>query len=454
MTHRFGGVERRNMARRGSSKLFAAGSRGHRVALVRRRGRRTLSLRYSSGGRVVRRGLGHADVKLGRMQCEELAEALRRARDRGRWSGVLLPATSRSGLTVKSLMGQYRDEVVCVRRSPARREGERRLAMWESYLAEQGVHAAQAIDTPTLETFARRRRAGLVHIRDPRFHVREAKAQTLDRQSLVAPPVVSARTVQADLEFLRSVLRWAARRRDTAGHPLLAGPLPELPRGRPSTPRRPVAARASYRALLRVADAVDPQELLGLFLRLMWALGWRVTALCNLCADHIQLGREPGFPYGRIYRDPLLDKENVEQWVPLTRLSAIVARRLLARSRSGPFLFPAPRTGDGRRGWSRFHARDLLERAQVAAGVTPIGGFHAIRRRWATDRKWFPAIDVMRAGGWRDERTLRVAYTASDQDTTYDVIANRWRRESPAHPDTPQSVTHAIQRSGGMAAGP
>jgi hypothetical protein len=39
--------------------------------------------------------------------------------------------------------------------------------------------------------------------------------------------------------------------------------------------------------------------------------------------------------------------------------------------------------------WSRWHARDLLERAEAAAELDPVDGgdFHPYRRKWATERK-------------------------------------------------------------------
>ena len=62
--------------------------------------------------------------------------------------------------------------------------------------------------------------------------------------------------------------------------------------------------------------------------------------------------------------------------------------------------------------WTRYHARDLLERAEKLAGLDPIDGgdFHPYRRKWATERKHLPTQDVMEARGWLDPGSLQAAY--------------------------------------------
>lgn len=87
------------------------------------------------------------------------------------------------------------------------------------------------------------------------------------------------------------------------------------------------------------------------------------------------------------------------------------------------YLFPAPKAKG--KPWSRWHARDLLERAEAAAELSPVDGgdFHPYRRKWATERKHLPLKDVMAAGGWRDRRSLETAYTHPDEETMYQVMA-------------------------------
>jgi hypothetical protein len=40
--------------------------------------------------------------------------------------------------------------------------------------------------------------------------------------------------------------------------------------------------------------------------------------------------------------------------------------------------------------------------------------WHALRRKWATERKRYPVKDVMQAGGWLDEATLVASYQHAD----------------------------------------
>jgi hypothetical protein len=92
-------------------------------------------------------------------------------------------------------------------------------------------------------------------------------------------------------------------------------------------------------------------------------------------------------------------------------------------------LFPAPKSKRGRAAapWSRYHARDLLERAETAAELKPLDGgdFHAYRRKWGTERKHLPAADVAHAGGWRDLRSLERSYQRVDDETLLAVVTER-----------------------------
>lgn len=78
-------------------------------------------------------------------------------------------------------------------------------------------------------------------------------------------------------------------------------------------------------------------------------------------------------------------------------------------------LFPAPKGRKGRtsKPWSRFHERDLLERAEEAAELDPLegGDFHAYRQKWAVERKHLATGDVAHVGGWRDFRSLERSYS-------------------------------------------
>ena len=65
-----------------------------------------------------------------------------------------------------------------------------------------------------------------------------------------------------------------------------------------------------------------------------------------------------------------------------------------------------------------------LRRAEAKAGLPKLDGgvWHPFRRKWRTERKHLPDRDVMDAGGWADERTMRECYEQSDDGTLVSVM--------------------------------
>jgi hypothetical protein len=62
-------------------------------------------------------------------------------------------------------------------------------------------------------------------------------------------------------------------------------------------------------------------------------------------------------------------------------------------------------------------------------------GFHAYRRKWATERKHLPLKDVAKAGGWLDTRSLQLCYQQVDEATLLQVVSEpRKLREAVAKP--------------------
>jgi len=112
----------------------------------------------------------------------------------------------------------------------------------------------------------------------------------------------------------------------------------------------------------------------------------RVLAICELLASDVDLLNSPKAPHGRIRKRGEVDKEGVDMWVPLSDSARAAVDAVL---RANPVigarpLFPAPKAKRGRTAapWSRYHARDLLERAETAAELEALDGgdFHAYRR--------------------------------------------------------------------------
>ncbi len=103
------------------------------------------------------------------------------------------------------------------------------------------------------------------------------------------------------------------------------------------------------------------------------------------------------------------EKQIINQRVtPITEATRKVLLRVI-RERpglgNGP-LFPAPR--DARMPVEGDTLRSWIRRVEKAAGVPrlPHDSFHGLRRKWATERKHLPDVDVAAAGGWASINTM------------------------------------------------
>jgi integrase len=234
-------------------------------------------------------------------------------------------------------------------------------------------------------------------------------------------------TIGADIVFLQAALNWATKVRLPDGQRLLeANPLHGYCRPKSKNPKRPVASYDRFLAVRAKADEIDPQRLFGSFLDLVEALGWRVSAICQLRASDIDRTTADVAPHGRVFKRGETDKEHVEMWVPLSesaRAAFDAIRDQNAAIGDRP-LFPSVRRGEDGHAWTRYHARALLERAEKRADLAPLDGgdFHPYRRKWATERKHQPTKDVAAAGGWRDLRSLEQAYQQVDPATLLAVM--------------------------------
>jgi integrase len=318
-------------------------------------------------------------------------------------------------LTLAELFARYEREVSAHKKGVQPLEDRRRIALWT--VALRGVRDVRAIDPPTLDRFVRDRRAGRIAVLGD------------DGKPLKLKKRPSDTTIGADLVFLNAVLNWACKVRTSDGGRLLSdNPLRGYPIPHSKNPKRPVASYDRYLAIRVHADQVDPQQFFGAFMDLIEALGWRVTAVCELLASDVERTASSQAPHGRIRKRGEVDKEGVDMWLPLSESARAAVDAVL---RANPVigarpLFPAPKAKRGRAAAprSRFHARDLLERAEAAAELEPLDGgdFHAYRLAWATARKHLPAADVAHAGGWRDLRSLERSYQRIDDETLLAVV--------------------------------
>ncbi len=73
---------------------------------------------------------------------------------------------------------------------------------------------------------------------------------------------------------------------------------------------------------------------------------------------------------------------------------------------------------------TRHLADKWLRKAEKLAELEPQRGslWHAYRRKWATERKHHPGVDVGEAGGWKTVQTLKTAYQQADAETILRVV--------------------------------
>ena len=73
---------------------------------------------------------------------------------------------------------------------------------------------------------------------------------------------------------------------------------------------------------------------------------------------------------------------------------------------------------------SRHLADAWLREAEKISGLEPQRGslWHAYRRKWGTERKHLPDVDVAAAGGWRSLDALKSAYQQVDDATMLKVV--------------------------------
>jgi len=196
-------------------------------------------------------------------------------------------------------------------------------------------------------------------------------------------------------------------------------------------PRRPVVTRERYDALRAVAGKFPPA--FAVLLDLAWHAGHRVSAMlgdrdgefAGLRWKDVTFKATKDAPHGSItwYAGVSPDRKKYEHRLPMNEVaSATLARWQKQTSRMGEaFVFTDPR--NPKEPLSYYDAKRWLKRAEVKAGLEheKQGGWHAMRRGWATARKHLPIQDVTVAGGWQDPETPATIYQQADAATTRGV---------------------------------
>ena len=70
---------------------------------------------------------------------------------------------------------------------------------------------------------------------------------------------------------------------------------------------------------------------------------------------------------------------------------------------------------------TRHLADKWLRKAERLAGLDPLKG-SLWQRKWGSERKHLPDLDVAAAGGWKDTISLKRAYQQADADTILAVV--------------------------------
>ena len=237
---------------------------------------------------------------------------------------------------------------------------------------------------------------------------------------------VTRNTVHGDVLALKIALNWALEHKRANGQVLLdKNPLQRVRVPR-DTPRRPWATAERYAALQAVADQLPPA--FGVVLSVAWETGHRLGAILSLKWRDIQFATSEQSPHGSIrwYADVRTTRKARDHRVPMNVLAATA----LARWREQyPGIGSAPVFPSGRNPADtvpKYVAHHWLKRAERLAGLEheAQGGWHMMRRGFATARKHRALVDVAAAGGWKDTATVLQCYQHSDAKGTLAAILN------------------------------
>ena len=134
--------------------------------------------------------------------------------------------------------------------------------------------------------------------------------------------------------------------------------------------------------------------------------------------------------------------------MPLSKeCSDILAAHMVQLSNEpATLLFPADR--DIAKPMDRWTVSRRFREAYRRAGLQPLNGglWHPWRRKWATERKDMPLVDVAAAGGWKETRTLVACYQQPDDETLRRVALEApklYGNGVAARQELPQFLPHA-----------
>lgn len=365
------------------------------------------SLRGRRGG-YRRVSLGHRDRDRAITYAHEQAAKLRQG----------LADVQAGRITLARLFTRYQQHRTPRKSAGQQLEDTRRIEVWTRVLgAGKDPHR---ITLGEWEAFIDARRSGAI----------DSRAAPVPEDTRRP---VRTRAVEADLKWLRWVLNWGTRWQDRNGHYLLRE---NVVRGFPipteKNPRRPVATQDRYEAVRAVSNQVmmdvrwngrrrAMRSHLSELLDIANGTGRRISAVLQLRYQDLRLDHGTCCA---IHWPADTDKTGRETVVPISPQVCKALDRVLAE-RPGigiAYIFPSP--VDRSQPVSKDCVSRWLRKAEKLAGLRPLDGslWHAYRRKWATERKHLPHVDVAAAGGWAGVETLQRCYQQADERTMLQVV--------------------------------
>jgi len=323
--------------------------------------------------------------------------------------------------TLSRVLGLYLKHQSVGKAASERQADERRSKMWTRFL---GTGKALTKITPReWQDFIAARRSGAIDS--------EANPVPADKRT----PVRDA-TVGGDLTFLVTALNWATGwKTETGAYLLRENPVKgkAYPRVKEQNPKRPVASHDRFLKVRAVSEQIimvrgrgknrrEERSYLSEILDLVNSTGRRITAVLSLQYQDLRLdyGERGGIQW------PARTDKKRKAWVaPLDEEGRAAIDRILS-DRPGigaAYLFPAIKNPS--KPVAKETVSQWLLAAEGLAKVEKQDGslWHAYRRKWATERKHLPDVDVAATGGWSDLSSLKTAYQQADPDTMYQVVS-------------------------------
>lgn len=385
----------RSLSRR-PSWSWTTGEKGrNRVRVVTHPKSGVLYLEWYAPGPAGRpvartRSLGHTNRDEAKAAAEALAATMRHHGPPAPEPGPLLLGTLFETFeAAMKAVGRYRDVYGRCRKR---------------FTAFYGPHATvAALDEHELERYVHARREGTVVVNGKPL------------------PAVRARAIEEELTVLRTVLRWATRKRTETGARLLPD-MPVLVWNIPTeaNPRRPMLAAGEYEKMLGKAWDVEPR--LWLALVLCHETGRRLNSVRQLrWTDCDTTGNT--FTWR-----PETEKNGIGSTTPMTE----AAKQALTRYRrhiggiGATWLFPG-READEPLRRDQFYLWWSQCRTAAELAATKGAGFHMLRRKLASDLATAPLAMVKALGGWKHPHVVVSIYQQPTVDQQRAVLDKRTR---------------------------